>query len=66
MSVPVIKPLMTHLKDLLSEKEGESQLTKDIKSHVLIYLNRKYDSQVLDVCSSVDPQQTSISNVKAS
>ena len=57
VSISLIKPLIKHLRDiLLTEKEDESDLTKDI----FHYLEEKYNSPVtaklLDVCTFLDPR----------
>ena len=56
-----IKPILDHFRtDILSVKENDVQLTKDIKSKVMAYLEDKYTdpevNKLLDMAGFVDPR----------
>ncbi|KAK0156656.1 Zinc finger BED domain-containing protein 1 [Merluccius polli] len=60
-SVSYVKPVLHLLKtSVLAEKEGDTDLTKDIKEKILDYMNTKYDDpatpELLDVASFMDPR----------
>ncbi|KAK1874904.1 Zinc finger BED domain containing protein 1, partial [Dissostichus eleginoides] len=61
MSVSYLKPVIHLLNNsLLQPEEGETELTKQIKSNILNYLNNKYNDPVtqelLDMASLMDPR----------
>ena len=61
VSVSFLKPVLHLFNDqILSPKEGETELTKAVKGGVLKYLNEKYDdaatNNILDMATLVDPQ----------
>ena len=61
VSVSYVKPVLHLLKtSVLTEKEGDTDLTKDIKAKILDYMNTKYDDpatqELLDVASFMDPR----------
>ena len=61
VTVSAIKPILDHFcTDILSVKEEDVQLTKDIKSKVMAYLEDKYTdpevNKLLDMAGFVDPR----------
>lgn len=61
VKVSVIKPILNHLRtDILAVKDDDLQLTKDIKSRILSYLEDKYDAPeidtLLDIAGFLDPR----------
>ncbi|XP_056453233.1 zinc finger BED domain-containing protein 4-like [Gadus chalcogrammus] len=61
VSVSFLKPVLHLFNDqILSPKEGETELTKAVKGGVLKYLNEKYDdaatNNILDMATLVDPR----------
>lgn len=61
VSVPLLKPVL-HLfnNEILSRKDGDTELTQAVKEGVLKYLNEKYDDpttdNLLDMATLVDPR----------
>ncbi|KAK7912807.1 hypothetical protein WMY93_013018 [Mugilogobius chulae] len=61
VSVSFLKPVL-HLfnNEILSGKDGDTELTKAVKEGVLKYLNEKYDdhttNNLLDMATLVDPR----------
>ncbi|XP_039618326.1 E3 SUMO-protein ligase ZBED1-like [Polypterus senegalus] len=61
VSVSFLKPVM-HLfnNEILSQQDGDTELTKEIKVGILNYLNEKYDdhttNNLLDMATLVDPR----------
>ncbi|XP_048852654.1 E3 SUMO-protein ligase ZBED1-like [Brienomyrus brachyistius] len=61
VSVSFLKPVL-HLfnNEILSQKDGDTELTKAIKEGILKYLNEKYDdhttNNLLDMATLVDPR----------
>ena len=61
VTVSAIKPILNHLRtDILTIKGDDFQLTKDIKSRVMSYLEDKYDQPdiktLLDIAGFMDPR----------
>ncbi|KAL4006671.1 tripartite motif-containing protein 66 [Sarotherodon galilaeus] len=61
VSVSFLKPVL-HLfnNEILSQKDGDTELTKAVKDGILKYLNEKYDdhatNNLLDMATLVDPR----------
>lgn len=61
MSPSFLKPVL-HLfnNEILSRKDGDTELTKAVKEGILQYLNEKYDdhttNNLLDMATLVDPR----------
>ena len=60
VTVSAIKPILNHLRtDILTIKGDDFQLTKDIKSRIMSYLEDKYDepdiNTLLDIAGFLDP-----------
>lgn len=61
VTVSCIKPVLSLFNtDILAPQEEDADLTKSIKSSILVYLNDKYSdsetSRRLNICSLTDPR----------
>lgn len=61
VTVSAIKPILNHLRnDILAIKDDDFELTKNIKSRILSYLEDKYDepeiNTLLDIAGLLDPR----------
>ena len=61
VTISSVKPLLHHMtSDILIRKEGDTQLTRDIKKKISAYLEKKYENievnELLDVATFLDPR----------